>query len=112
MLPAVRRFPQGAGGRRVHGRPPARSRSVRQGQVVEGAGAKFDEHAVAKKETFEQRTLYMIARDPKAKQYAAKAERIAALTLDVAEVLVAEADRVWRLNEQGDNIAAVTHPQR
>lgn len=45
------------------------------GQVVEGAGAKFDEHAVAKKETFEQRTLYMIARDPKAKQYAAKADR-------------------------------------
>lgn len=46
-----------------------------QGGPAEGAGAKFDEHAVAKKQTFEQRTLYMIARNPKAKQYAAKADR-------------------------------------
>ena len=40
-----------------------------------GAGAKFDEHAVAEKPKFEQRTLYMIARNPKAKQFAAKADR-------------------------------------
>lgn len=40
-----------------------------------GAGARFDEHAVAAKPTFEQRTLHMIARNPKAKQYAAKADR-------------------------------------
>jgi curved DNA-binding protein CbpA len=39
------------------------------------AGAKFDEHAVQAKPTFEQRTLYMIARNPKAKQFAAKADR-------------------------------------
>ena len=45
------------------------------GQATQGAGAKFDEHAVAQKPTFEQRTLYMIARNPKAKQYAAKADR-------------------------------------
>lgn len=46
-----------------HGAPPA------------GAGARFDEHAVAAKPTFQQRTLYMIARNPKAKQFAAKADR-------------------------------------
>jgi curved DNA-binding protein CbpA len=40
-----------------------------------GNVAKFDEHAVAAKPTFEQRTLYMIARNPKAKQFAAKADR-------------------------------------
>ena len=45
------------------------------GQAAPGAGAKFDEHAVAQKPTFEQRTLYMIARNPKAKQFAAKADR-------------------------------------
>jgi curved DNA-binding protein CbpA len=44
-------------------------------QAQANAGAKFDEHAVAQKKTFEQRTLYMIARNPKAKQYAAKADR-------------------------------------
>lgn len=36
---------------------------------------KLDEHAVQEKPTFEQRTLYMIASDPKAKQFAAKADR-------------------------------------
>jgi DnaJ-class molecular chaperone len=45
------------------------------GQPPPGAGAKFDEHAVVEKKTFEQRTLYMIARDAKAKQFAAKADR-------------------------------------
>jgi DnaJ-class molecular chaperone len=45
------------------------------GAPAEGAGAKFDEHAVAQKKTFEQRTLYMIARNTKAKQFAAKADR-------------------------------------
>lgn len=63
-------------------RPPMRARydaelrkSMGGGQVAEGAGAKFDEHAVAQKKTFEQRTLYMIARNAKAKQFAAKADR-------------------------------------
>jgi DnaJ-class molecular chaperone len=45
------------------------------GLHAEGVGATFDEHAVAKKQTFEQRTLYMIARNTKAKQFAAKADR-------------------------------------
>ena len=39
------------------------------------AATHFDEHAVAAKPTFTQRTLHMIARNPKAKQYAAKADR-------------------------------------
>jgi curved DNA-binding protein CbpA len=45
-----------------------------QGPASAAGGARFDEHAVAAKPTFEQRTLYMIARNPKAKQYAAKAD--------------------------------------
>jgi len=45
------------------------------GQPQPNAGARFDEHAVQQKKTFEQRTLYMIARNPKAKQFAAKADR-------------------------------------
>jgi curved DNA-binding protein CbpA len=45
------------------------------GGAAASNGAKFDEHAVAQKPTFEQRTLYMIARNPKAKQFAAKADR-------------------------------------
>jgi len=47
-----------------------------------GAGAeppRFDEHAAQEKKTFEQRTLYMIARDPKAKQHAAQADRLLSL---------------------------------
>ena len=65
-------------------RPPMRARydaELRKAmggggaQPQANAGAKFDEHAVQQKQTFEQRTLYMIARDPKAKQYAAKADR-------------------------------------
>ena len=39
------------------------------------AAPKFDEHAAVQKKTFEQRTLYMIARNAKAKQFAAKADR-------------------------------------
>jgi curved DNA-binding protein CbpA len=39
------------------------------------AGARFDEHAVVEKKKFQQRTLYEIARNAKAKQFAAKADR-------------------------------------
>lgn len=39
------------------------------------AAPKFDEHAAVQKKTFEQRTLYMIAKSPRAKQFAAKADR-------------------------------------
>lgn len=59
-------------------RPQMRARydaELAKAQAAPGAGAKFDEHAVAQKPTFEQRTLYMIARNPKAKQFAAKADR-------------------------------------
>jgi DnaJ-class molecular chaperone len=44
------------------------------GAVQRGAAAKFDEHAVVEKPKFEQRTLYMIARNAKAKQFAARAD--------------------------------------
>jgi len=63
-------------------RPPMRARydaelrkSVAGTQDGSAPVARFDEHAVAAKPTFEQRTLYMIARNAKAKQYAAKADR-------------------------------------
>lgn len=65
-------------------RPPMRARydaELRKsmtdagGHAAQGAGARFDEHAIAEKPKFEQRTLYMIARNPKAKQFAAKADR-------------------------------------
>jgi len=52
-------------------RPQLRARyddELRRGQL------KLDEHAVQKKQTFEQRTLFMIAKTPRAKQYAAKAD--------------------------------------
>jgi curved DNA-binding protein CbpA len=57
-------------------RPPMRARyDAELRKSIGEQGARFDEHAVAAKPTFEQRTLYMIARNAKAKQYAAKADR-------------------------------------
>jgi curved DNA-binding protein CbpA len=53
-------------------RPLLRERydaELRKGQL------KLDEHAAAPKKTFEQRTLFMIARTPKSKQAAALADR-------------------------------------
>jgi curved DNA-binding protein CbpA len=53
-------------------RPQHRARydaELNKGQV------KFDEQKIEEKPKYEQRTLYMIARDPKAKQFAAKADR-------------------------------------
>jgi curved DNA-binding protein CbpA len=61
-------------------RPPLRARYDEELRKSMGAQdgltavARFDEHAVVAKTTFEQRTLYMIARNAKAKQYAAKAD--------------------------------------
>jgi curved DNA-binding protein CbpA len=46
------------------------------GQPTAAPAPKFDEHAAPQKQTFEQRTLYMIAKDPRAKQFAAKADRL------------------------------------
>ncbi len=54
-------------------RPLTRTRY--DAQLALSAGSKFDEHAVSAKPTFEQRTLTMIARNPKAKQFASKADR-------------------------------------
>jgi curved DNA-binding protein CbpA len=53
-------------------RPALRQRydaELHKGQV------KFDEQKLADKPKFEQRTLYMIAKDARAKQFAAKADR-------------------------------------
>lgn len=53
-------------------RPQLRARydaELRKGQV------KLDEHAVQQKPRFEQRTLFMIAKSPRAKQFAAKADQ-------------------------------------
>jgi DnaJ-class molecular chaperone len=52
-------------------RPQLRARydaELRKGQIT------IDEHAIEEKPTFQQRTLYMIARDPRAKQFAAEAD--------------------------------------
>lgn len=54
-------------------RPQLRARY--DAELKKGGAVKLDEHAVEKKPTFEQRTLFMIARTPRAKQYAAKADR-------------------------------------
>jgi curved DNA-binding protein CbpA len=59
-------------------RPPLRARydaELRKSMETSAPAARFDEYAVAAKPTFEQRTLHMIARNPKAKQFAAKADR-------------------------------------
>src|SRR5262245_11947141 len=45
---------------------------LRKGQL------KLDEHAIEQKKTYEQRTLFMIARTPRAKQHAAKADEFLA----------------------------------
>ncbi len=55
-------------------RPALRQRYDAEMQKGKGGGT-FDVHAVQAKPTFVQRTLYMIARNPKAKQYAAKADQ-------------------------------------
>ena len=54
-------------------RPQLRARY--DAELSKSGNVKLDEHAVQKKPTFEQRTLFMIARTPRAKQYAAKADR-------------------------------------
>lgn len=54
-------------------RPQLRARY--DAELQKGGSVKLDEHAVQQKKTFEQRTLFMIARTPRAKQFAAKADR-------------------------------------
>jgi len=54
-------------------RPQLRQRYNQQ--LYKGSGEiKLDEHAIVQKKTYEQRTLFMIARDAKAKKFAAKAD--------------------------------------
>ncbi len=60
-------------------RAPVRARYdaalAKQVGAANATVAHFDEHAVAARPTFAQRTLSMIARSPRAKQHAAKADR-------------------------------------
>jgi curved DNA-binding protein CbpA len=48
---------------------------ARYDQELRKGETKLDEHAAQSKPRFEQRTLYMIAKDPRAKQFAAKADQ-------------------------------------
>jgi DnaJ-class molecular chaperone len=55
-------------------RPALRKRYDEELRKASGQATKFDEHAVAEKKTFQQRTLHQIARNVRAKQFAAKAD--------------------------------------
>lgn len=48
---------------------------ARYDSELDGGAVKFDEQKLEERPKYEQRTLYMIARDPRAKQFAAKADR-------------------------------------
>ncbi len=64
-------------------------------------GTKFDEHAVQEKKVYEQRTLFMIARDPQAKKYAAKADAfLAAGKLEEARIQLISANQHDPNNEE------------
>jgi curved DNA-binding protein CbpA len=54
-------------------RPQLRARY--DADLGKGGQVKFDEQKLEQKPKYEQRTLYMIARDARAKQFAAKADR-------------------------------------
>lgn len=59
-------------------RPHLRARY--DAQLGKGQGAmKLDEHAIEQKKKYEQRTLFMIARDARAKKFAAKADAFLAM---------------------------------
>lgn len=61
----------------------------------------FDEHAKEEKKTFQQRTLYMIAQDPKAKKFAAKADALlSAGKLEDARVQLVSACQNDPMNEE------------
>jgi curved DNA-binding protein CbpA len=54
----------------------------------------FDEHAVQQKQVFEQRTLFMIARTPRAKQHAARADQfLSAGKLEEARIQLISANQ-------------------
>ena len=55
-------------------RPNLRQRYDAELGKAGGAPVKIDEHAIVQKKKHEQRTLFMIANDPKAKKFAAKAD--------------------------------------
>lgn len=61
-------------------------------ELAKGASTKLDVHAVEEKPKYEQRTLFMIARDPRAKKHAAKADQaLSAGNLEAARVALVSA---------------------
>lgn len=75
---AARVFKRAVEAYNVLRRPQLRQRYDAQIGAGQGA-ATFDEHAAPQKKTFEQRTLFMIARDARAKKFAAKADAFLAM---------------------------------
>jgi curved DNA-binding protein CbpA len=59
-------------------RPQLRQRYDAELRKTQGHSVSFDEHAAPQKQTFEQRTLFQIARDARAKRFAAKADALLA----------------------------------
>ena len=57
-------------------KPDLRQRYDAELGKAAGQPTRFDEHAVEQKKTFEQRTLHQIARNSRAKQFAAKADAL------------------------------------
>lgn len=61
-------------------------------ELAKGSGVRLDVHAVEEKPKFEQRTLFMIAKDPRAKRFAAKADQaLSAGNLEQARVALISA---------------------
>jgi curved DNA-binding protein CbpA len=82
-------------------KPPLRQRYDAELAKAGGAATKFDEHAVQEKKRFEQRTLFMIARDPQAKKFAAKADAfLAAGKLEEARIQLISANQHDPGNEE------------
>jgi len=68
-------------------KPQLRQRYDAELAKAGGGATKFNEHAVQEKKRFEQRTLFMIAKDPQAKKFAAKADAfLAAGKLEEARI--------------------------
>jgi curved DNA-binding protein CbpA len=68
-------------------KPPLRQRYDAELAKAGGGATNFNEHAIQEKKRYEQRTLFMIAKDPQAKKFAAKADAfLAAGKLEEARI--------------------------
>ncbi len=82
-------------------RPNLRARYDQELRKAQGKAVAFDEHAKEQKKTFEQRTLFQIARDPKAKKFAAKADAyLSAGQLEDARIQLISACQNDPMNEE------------